>query len=70
MVDQIAITLTNCVLIFSEPEEIIDELSLDLPNPPASTRLKFIPKEAAIAKLLARPHASKVSLNLMLTTLT
>ena len=70
MVDQVAVTLTNCVMIFSELEEIIDELRLNHPTHPANVRLKFISKKAAIAKLLARLHASKVSLNLMLTTLT
>ena len=70
MVDQIAVTLTNCVLAFSELEEIIDELRLNQLNSPASIRLKFIASETDIAKLVARLHASKVSLNLMLTTLT
>jgi len=70
MVDQIAVTLTNCVLIFSELEETIEKLKLNPPILPATIRLRFTSKEAAITKLLTRLHASKLSLTLMLTTLT
>ncbi len=70
MVDQIVVTLTNCVLIFSELEETIDNLKLNQPTLPANIRLRFMSKEAAIAKILTRLQASKLSLNLMLTTLT
>lgn len=70
MVDQIAVTLTSCVLIFSELEQTIDDLKLNERILSTNIRLKFMSKEAAIAKLLTRLHASKLSLTLMLTTLT
>ena len=70
MVDQIAVTLTNCVLIFSELEETIDDLKLNELILPVNTRIRFMLKEADIAKLLTRLQGSKLSLNLMLTTLT
>lgn len=70
MVDQIAVALTNCVLIFSELENTVEMLKLDLPFLPRTIRLRFMAKEAAITKLLTRLNASKLSLTLMLTTLT
>ena len=70
MVDQIVVTLTNCVLIFSELEETIDRLNLKQSTLPVNKRIRFLSNESAISKLLTRLQASKSSLNLILTTLT
>ena len=69
MVEQLVVTLSNCVLIFSELEEIMDSM-----KPTGLTRPwrlgKWLLKEQAISALLVRMQQSKISLGLMLTTLT
>ena len=69
MVEQIVVALSNCVLIFSELEEIVTLL-----NPSDSMRPgklgQWVLKERAIKDLFTRLHNSKASLNLMITTLT
>ncbi len=69
MVEQIIVALSNCVLVFSELEEIVD--SLKLSNRTQSGRMaQWVLKEQTIKNLLTRLHSSKLSLNLMMTTLT
>ena len=69
MVEQIIVALSNCVLIFSELEEIAE--SLKPSEPMQSGRLaQWVLKERAIRTLFARLQSSKVSLNLTITTMT
>ena len=69
MVQQIIVALSNCVLIFSELEEIVE--SLRPSDPMRSGRLaQWIIKESHIKNLFTRLQNSKTSLNLMMTTLT
>ena len=69
MIDQITVALSNCVLIFSELEEIVESL-----KPSDSLQLgrlgQWVLKETAIRDLFTRLQHSKASLNLMMTTLT
>ena len=69
MVEQIVVALTNCVLIFSELEEIVESLK---PSDPMQTgRLaQWVLKAQSIETLFTRLQSSKLSLNLMMTTLT
>ena len=68
-VEQIVVVLSNCVLIFSELEEIVE--SLKPSDPIQSSRLgQWVLKERIIKDLFTRLHNSKASLNLMMTTLT
>lgn len=69
MVEQLVVTLSNCVFIFSELEEIVDSLKPDLPMG-AARLAQWAYKEDPIRKLLVRLQASKLSLNLMMTTIT
>lgn len=69
MIEQITVALSNCVLIFSELEEIVE--SLKPTNPIQLSRLgQWALKETAIKNLFTRLQHSKASLNLMMTTLT
>ena len=69
MLQQIDVALSNCVLIFSELEEIVE--SLKPSDPMQSGRLaQWIIKESRIKDLFPRLQNSKTSLNLMMTTLT
>ena len=69
IVEKIVVALSNCVLIFSELEEIVD--SLKPSNPIQFWRTsQWALKETAIKDLFVRLHNSKTSLNLMMTTLT
>ena len=69
VIEQIIVALSNCVLIFSELEEIVESLK---PSEPMQLgRLgQWVLKEAAIRDLFTRLQHSKASLNLMMTTLT
>ena len=69
MVDQLVAILSNCVLTFSELEEVIEPLKSDSLLRPARLVL-WSRKEHSVSLLLARLQSSKISLNLMLTTLT
>lgn len=68
-VEQIVVALSNCVMIFSELEEIVDSL-----KPAHSVQsgciARWIFKEKDIRMLLERLNSSQISLNLMLTTIT
>ena len=69
MIEQICVALSNCVLIFSELEEIVE--SLKPSEPMQLSRLgQWALKQTAIQDLFTRLQHSKVSLNLMMTTLT
>lgn len=69
MVEQVVITLTNCVLTFSELEDIVTSLETDELEH-MGTRIRWARKEGILTKLLGRLHSSQLSLSLMLTTLT
>ena len=69
MVEQLVVTLSNCVLVFSELEETVDSLKPVEPMQPWRLA-QWLLKEQAISALMARMQQSKLSLSLMLTTLT
>lgn len=69
MVEELVVTLSSCVFIFSELEEIVDSLKPALPMRPARLA-QWVYREDAIRKLLVRLQASKSSLNLMVATMT
>lgn len=69
MVEQIIAALSNCVLIFSDLEEIVEPLKPSDPLKP-SRLAQWVLKEHTIKTLFTRLQSSKVSLNLMMTTLT
>ena len=69
MVEQLVVTLSNCVLIFSELEEKVDSLKPTEPMQPWKLA-QWLFKEQAISALMVRMQQSKLSLSLMLTTLT
>lgn len=69
MVDDLDVILSNCVVIFSELEELAEGLKADQPIQ-AIDILKWTMKEKTISALLSRLHSSKASLNLMISTLT
>ena len=69
MVEQIIVALSNCVLVFSELEEIVESLKPSVPMK-LGILSQWILKEQNIRALFTRLQSSKVSLNLMMTTLT
>lgn len=69
MVEEVVIVLSNCVKIFSELEEEVDSLKPDQPLQPGKW-VKWAWKEHTISMLLQRLQSSKLSLNLMISTLT
>ncbi len=69
MVEQIVVALSNCVLVFSELEEIVESLKPSN-RTPSGRVAQWILKEETIKNLLTRLNISKLSLNLMMTTLT
>ena len=69
MVNQVVVTLTECVLIFSELEKVVESLRPAQPMRP-KILAQWIYNEDAIRKLLVRLQGSKLSLSLMMTTLT
>lgn len=69
MVEQVVVTLTACVMTFSELEEILKNLSCDVPTQ-MTGRIAWMRKESVLKRLCQRLNSSKISLNLMLTTLT
>ena len=69
MVEQVVVTLTSCVMIFSELEQTLKSLSDDMPMQ-FSKRIAWFRKEPKLETLCQRLNSSKISLNLLLTTLT
>ena len=69
MVEQLVVALSNCVLIFSELEETLDSLKPAEPMQPWRLA-RWLFKEREISALVVRLQQSKLSLSLMLTTLT
>ncbi|KAM0799849.1 hypothetical protein BDR22DRAFT_283020 [Usnea florida] len=69
MVEQLVVTLSTCVLVFSELEETVDSLKPVEPMQPWRLA-QWLLKEQAISALMVRMQQSKLSLSLMLTTLT
>lgn len=69
MVEDLIVVLSNCVLVFSELEKLVDGLNPDQ-SIRASDILKWTMKEKAVAALLFRLQTSKTSLNLMISVLT
>ena len=69
MTESLIVALSNCMLIFSELEETVD--SLKPAEPMQSWRMvQWHFKEQTISALMIRLQQSKISLSLMLTTLT
>ena len=69
MVEDLIVVLSNCVLVFSELEKLVDGLNPDQ-SIRASDILRWTMKEKAVAALLFRLQTSKTSLNLMISVLT
>ena len=69
MVEEILVVLSNCVLVFSELEELVEGVKPDQ-SIKASDVLKWTMKEKAVTALLLRLQSSKTSLSLMISTLT
>lgn len=69
LVEQIVVILSNSVLIFSELEEKLEGVDFDHPSQPLKI-VNWVLKEQSLSTLLARLQSSKMSLNLILTTLT
>lgn len=70
MVEQVLVCLADCVSTFSELEEILDNLGATQRPMRKVDQFRWALKEGAISKNLLRLQAAKLSLNLMLTTLT
>ena len=66
-VEEIIVVLSNCVLIFSELEELVEGLK---PDHSAQAILKWTMEEKIVAALLLRLQSSKISLSLIISTLT
>lgn len=69
MIEQVIIVFTDCVSIFSELEQTLESLKTG-EHMRLIDRMKWVSKETALSKLIARLQASKASLNFMLTILT
>ena len=69
MVQDLVAILSNCVLIFSDLEQTVDSLKPVEPMQPWRLA-QWLSKEQVISALLVRMQQSKLSLSLMLTTLT
>ena len=76
MVDQVLVSLTECVSVFSELQKLLDlvkgdgEINQPKDKMPLASRLKVASREQNIKDVVVRLQASKSTLNLMLTTLT
>ena len=69
MLDKVVVTLTNCVLIFSDLESMVCSLNVEDPNR-SWARVAWARQESRIATLLERLQGSKTSLTLMVSILT
>ena len=69
MIEQVIVVLTDCVSIFSELEQTLESLKTTQPTLTLD-KLRWAMKETVISKILQRLQASKMSLSLMLSTLT
>ena len=68
LVDQVLVVLSDCVLVFSELEQILDPLKLEEPWQ-AHRAVKWMRREKDVAAILTRLQSSKASLSLIMTTL-
>ena len=73
MIDEVRVVLTQCVTTFSELKETLDNLGMNQQRRSLDRfsvdRLKWASKEQMVSNLLFRLQGSRMSLNLMLTTL-
>ena len=69
MIEQIVVSFTDCVSVFSELEQTLDSLQT-AEHMGVLDRLKWSLKENAISKLLIRLQSAKASMNFMLNILT
>ena len=69
MIDQVIVTLYSCVKTFSELEEISESLKPAYSIQPGRMA-QWVFKEEKIRRLLSRLQHSKISLNLMMATMT
>lgn len=75
-VDQVLVSLSECVSVFSELHRILDRVKVagDIREPSTtmsiSSRARVLRSELEIREILVRLQASKSTLNFMLTTLT
>ena len=66
MVEQVIVILTSCVMTFSELEETLESLN----DGSWAKRVIWLLREPKLEKLCQRLNSTKLSLNLILTTLT
>lgn len=69
MVDEVNVVLSNCVLIFSQLEKLVEGLKSDRPTSIGYLR-RWATIERTVAALLLRLQYSKTSLSLMISTMT
>lgn len=70
MMEQVVVILSTCVMAFSELESILESLSLEEPTKKLWARVAWTRQESSLKLLLKRLRWSKISLTLVLTTLT
>ena len=69
MVKQVRVSLSDCVCVFSDLERVVDSLRLD-GQMRFLDRVRWMSKEKVISTILARLQRAKLTLNLIITTLT
>jgi len=69
MVEQVIVTLTECVTAFSDLEKILEPFKTGQPIR-IIERVKWARKKPSLGRIFRRLQVTKLSLNLMLTTLT
>lgn len=69
MVEEIVVVLSNCVMIFSDLEQLVEGLIL-IRRTSINYLLQWATREKAVAALLLRLQSSKTSLSLMISTMT
>ena len=70
MVEQILVSLTECVAVFSELERVIDSTCKANGDMSMIDRARWLSKQDIISRILVRLQAAKLTLSLMLSTLT
>ena len=68
MLEQVIVTLTECMTAFSDLEKALEPLKSPQPNT-VMERIRWARKDPILRRILSRLQTSKISLNLMLTML-
>ena len=70
MVEQILVSLTECVAVFSELEQVVDYNLKDKNSMRTINLARWLYNQDVISRILVRLQAAKLTLTLMLSTLT